>query len=253
MRKLRDWICTVPFLVAFGLLMVLFDPVLRIASLFGKRADAYACGVLQAGLVWILHICGIRVDVERSPHVKSRTTYIVVSNHQSMFDIPIFGYQLFSNLPRYIAKVELAGWIPSVSFELRHGGHAIINRKDRANAVKIIEQLGSDLLRYGFSAVIFPEGTRARRGALAQFKPAGTVALLTQAPGVPVVPVCIDNSWRIFEHSMMPVPFGIRIRCWIGDPIPRKENEDPYALVAEAESQIRAAMSRFRGDQKRAA
>jgi 1-acyl-sn-glycerol-3-phosphate acyltransferase len=253
MRKLRDWICTIPFLVAFGIVMVLFDPALRVAALFGKRTDAHVCGALQAVLVWLLRICGIRVDIERSPRVKPRTSYIVVSNHQSMFDIPVFGYELFSNLPRYIAKLELAGWIPSVSFELRHGGHAIINRKDRSSAVKVIDQLGRDILEYRFSAVIFPEGTRARSGVLAQFKPAGTVALLTQAPEVPVVPVCIDNSWRIFEHKMLPIPYGIRIRCWIGDPLPRKESEDPYAVVAEVESQIRAAMSRFRGDQKRAA
>lgn len=253
MRAVRDWICTIPFLIVFGLTMVVFDVVFRIAWLFGKRTYAYVCGVLQICLVWILRICGIRVQIERSPRVLPHTPYIVVSNHQSMFDIPVFGYELFSNLPRYIAKVELSRWIPSVSFELRHGGHAIIDRKDRESAVKAIDKLGQEILENRFSAVIFPEGTRARQGEMAHFRPAGTVALLKQCRDTEVVPVCIDNSWRILKNKMMPIPYGIRIRCWIGDPIPRREYEDPYEIVAEIERQIREAMARFRGETARAA
>jgi 1-acyl-sn-glycerol-3-phosphate acyltransferase len=165
-----------------------------------------------------------------------------------MFDIPIFGWQLFTNFPKYIAKVELSRWIPSVSYELRHGGHALIDRKDRDSAVKAIQQFAAQVAAGQGSVVIYPEGTRARRGQLGTFKPLGTVALLQQAPEIPIVPVCIDNSWRILEHKMLPIPFGIRLRCWIGDPIERRPGEDPYAVVAEIEAQIRAALARFRGD-----
>ena len=71
----------------------------------------------------------------------------------------------------------------------------------------------------GVSAVIFPEGTRARHGELGKFRPRGTLALLEAAPDTAVVPVCIDESWRLLRYNLRPVPFGTRVRVWIGDPI----------------------------------
>lgn len=248
LQRVKDWIGTVAFLLGFAVVMVGFDPFVRIACWIGPRANDYTIGALQVALIWTLRLCGARVEVEKSPRVKPHTTYIVVSNHQSMFDIPIFGWALFTNFPKYISKVELSRWLPSVSAELRSGGHALIDRKDRDSAVKAIHQLGERILEHGGSAVIYPEGTRARGGVLGTFKPRGTVALLEQAPQIPVVPVCLDNSWRILVNKMMPIPWGIRLRCWIGDPIERRPDEDPYALVAEIEHQIRTTMARFRGE-----
>jgi 1-acyl-sn-glycerol-3-phosphate acyltransferase len=248
MRAILDWIGTILFMVAFGLIMATFDVVFRIAFLFSRRADAYVMGAMQSTLVGAMRLAGITFDVERSPRIAPHTSYIIVSNHQSMFDIPVFGWQFFTNFPKYISKVELSRWIPSVSVQLRRGGHALIDRNDRESAVKAIDKLAREVVDNGFSAVIYPEGTRARSGELAHFKPAGTVALLMQARSTPVVPVCIDNSWRIMKNKMMPIPWGIRVRFWAGDPIERRPDEDPYAIVAEVERRIRETMARFRGD-----
>lgn len=246
-RTVRDWTCSIVFVVVFGLSMLLFDVALRIASLFGKRAESWVAGVCQVWLLRILGICNIRLEVERSPLVRDDETYIVVANHQSMFDMPIYASVLFWNYPKYISKVELAKWIPTVSFHLRSGGHAIIDRKDRDSAVKAIDKLGREIVEEGFSAVIFPEGTRARDGALKPFKPAGTVALLRQAREARVVPACVDESWRLMAGGMLPLPWGLRLRAWVGDPIDRRADEDPYALVAEAERRIADAIARMRG------
>lgn len=247
-RTLRDWACSIVFLVAFGLSMLLWDVALRASGLLlGKRAETYVAGALQWWLFRTLRICGIRFVAEMSPLIERGRSYIVVSNHQSMFDMPIHGSIFFWNFPKYIAKTELARWIPSVSFHLRHGGHAIIDRQDRQGAVKAIEKLAREVIEEGFSPVIFPEGTRGRNGLLKAFKPAGTVALLKQAPDSPVVPVCIDGSWRLMANGMLPVPFGVTLRVWVGDPLARHPGEDPYAIVAEAERQIREAMARMRG------
>lgn len=253
MRALRDWAGTIAFLIAFALIMLTFEVVFRITFLFGERASAWVMGVMQTILIAALRLCGVRFEVERSPRIRPHTSYIIVSNHQSMFDIPSFGWQFFTNFPKYISKVELAKWIPSVSVQLRNGGHALIDRKDRDTAVKAIDKLAREVVEKGFSAVIYPEGTRARKGELANFKPAGTVALLNQARSTPVVPVCIDNSWRIMERKMMPIPWGIRVRFWAGDPIERRPDEDPYEIVAEVERRIRETMARFRDRTAKAA
>lgn len=246
-RTLRDWTCSLVFAVVFGLSMVLWDVALRVSCLFGNRAQSYVAGALQIWLLWTLRICNIRLLVDRSPLVKPHTSYIIVANHQSMFDMPIYGSLFFSNFPKYIAKVELSKWLPSVSFHLRHGGHAIIDRKDRESAVKAIDKLGYEVIEHGFSAVIFPEGTRARKGVLNRFKPAGMVALLQQARHTPIVPVCVEGSWRLMDKNMLPLPYGLVLRAWIGDPIERRDDEDPYELVARVERQINEAMARIRG------
>ena len=248
MRTILSWVGTVLFAVAFGLTLVVFDVIMRITFLFGRTPSDYVMGALQSVLIADMRLAGIRVEVERSPNIKPRTSYIIVSNHQSMFDIPVFGWQFFTNFPKYISKLELAKWIPAISVQLRRGGHALIDRKDRESAVKAIHKLAREVVAYGCSAVIYPEGTRARGGELGPFKPVGTVTLLKEAPDAPVVPVCIDNSWRIMQHGMKPIPWGVRLRFWAGDPIERKPGDVPYAIVAECERQIRDAMARFRAE-----
>ena len=131
MRTILSWVGTVLFAVAFGLTLLVFDVIMRITFLFGRTPSDYVMGALQSVLIADMRLAGIRVEVERSPNIKPRTSYIIVSNHQSMFDIPVFGWQFFTNFPKYISKLELAKWIPSViSVQLRRGGHALIDRKE---------------------------------------------------------------------------------------------------------------------------
>jgi 1-acyl-sn-glycerol-3-phosphate acyltransferase len=246
MARIRDWIFTVPFLLTFGITLLVFDVAQRVARLFGRRPHEYVVGVLQWALIHSFALCGTRLEVERSPHVRPHTPYLIIANHQSMFDVPIFGALFFTNFPKYVSKKSLARWIPSISYNLRRGGNALIDRGDPAQAIGAIQELAAQVRERGVSAVIFPEGTRARHGALGKFRPRGTLALLEAAPDVAVVPVCIDQSWRLLRHNLMPVPFGTRVRVWIGDPIPRRAGEDREALLAQVEESIRAALADHR-------
>ena len=245
-RSIRDWVFTIPFLIAFALILFVFDFIQRVAFLFAQRPQEHAAGWLQVALVHAMRLTGSTLDIERSPRVKSDTPYIIISNHQSMMDIPIFAACFFSSFPKYISKKSLAKWIPSISFNLRHGGNALIDRSDRDQALGAIRQLARQVRERHVSAVIFPEGTRARAGELGKFKPLGAIALMEEAPEVAVVPVCIDNSWRFVRNNFLPVPFGVPIRVWIGDPIERRKDEDPAAVLTGIEQQLLATLQRFR-------
>jgi len=96
--------------------------------------------------------------------------------------------------------------------------------------------------------VIYPEGTRARRGDLKPFRRAGVQALLESAPEIAVVGVTIDGSWHLLQSNLFPVPFGTKIRVHIGDPIPRHEDEDPTALVNELREQIEKKLAAWRSE-----
>lgn len=245
--RLLDWITTLPFLVAFGGALLVFDPIQRIARLFGTRPHEVVVGVLQATLVAATRLCGTRIEVDRAPGVRPHTPYVLVANHQSMFDIPILGALLFTNYPKYVSKRELSHWIPSISYNLRRGGNALIDRSDRAQAVEAIRALGERAQARGVSVVIYPEGTRSRAGELKPFKPAGTLTLLEGAPALDVVPVTIDESWRLLSHNLLPVPFGTRIRVRLAEPIARSAEPDAARLLERVRDDIETTLLRWRG------
>src|SRR3989442_4717847 len=177
-RSILSWVGTLVFLPVFAAILLVFDAAQRLARLFGQRPQEHVAGALQVALVGAFRLCDTRLLVARAPGVRRDACYIVVSNHQSMFDIPIIGALLRSNFPKYVSKRELARWIPSVSYNLRRGGHVLIDRSDAPSAIAAIRGLGDRVRDGRCSAVIFPEGTRARRGALGEFRRPGLAALL---------------------------------------------------------------------------
>ncbi len=240
-----DWLTTVPMLIAFGITLVVGDVGARLARLFGLRAMEIAVGVAQRALIWCFRISGVKLTVERHPAVLPGRGYLFISNHQSLFDVPIFGGILFSNYPKYVAKKELGKWIPLISFNLKHGGNVLIDRDNRIEAVRAIREFGRTCEERNVSAVIFPEGTRSRDGHLRDFKTAGTVMLLEAAPSLPVVPAAIDGSWKLLMNKMFPIPFGTRVRIRFGEPIDR-DGIVAADLVETARRTISATLDEWR-------
>src|SRR5690606_19777557 len=110
----------------------------RAALAFSLTAFEYVMAGLQRALVAVFQLFGTRITVHRSPHVRPRTGYVIISNHQSMLDIALIGGYLFTNLPKYVAKAELGRRIPAVSLNLKRGGHALIDRADAMQALAAI-------------------------------------------------------------------------------------------------------------------
>ena len=245
MRRVLAWAGTLIFLPVFGAILAVFDVAQRVARLFGQRPQEYVAGALQAALVGAFRLCDTRLLVERAAGFQSGASYVVISNHQSMFDIAIIGTLLFWCFPKYVSKRELGRGIPSVSYNLRRGGHVLIDRADGAGAVAAIRDLGARAQAGGVSPVIFPEGTRARHGTLGEFRRTGTAALLESAPGVPVLPLTIDQSWRLLAHNMLPVPWGVRVRVRLGEPIPRR-GEDADEILRRVRDEMQRTLSRWR-------
>jgi 1-acyl-sn-glycerol-3-phosphate acyltransferase len=245
-RKIRDWALTIPFLIAFGLTLLVFDIAARTVRPFSLRGLEKVMAGLQKTLVALFRISGTRVEVERSPLIERNRGYALVSNHQSLFDVVVLGGLLSTNYPKYVAKKSLGRWIPSISFNLRRGGNALIDRDDRIGSVRAIARMARTAQERDVSVVIFPEGTRSRDGALRQFHQAGTQTLLRSADKLAVVPVAIDGSWRLVMKNLLPIPFGTRVKVRLGDPI-RRVKGDAAAVAASAEAFIRDTLASWRG------
>jgi 1-acyl-sn-glycerol-3-phosphate acyltransferase len=191
------WWRTVFFLIpAISVYTIVLGAISIASSVFDRRGyTAHACARAWSWL--ILKTTGVRVQVEGLDRVRLGTTYIFVSNHQSIYDIPV----LFASLPfqlRIIAKDSLARF-PVLGWHLRRGGHLFVDRQhpDRAGILTRWRALVSE----GLSLIIFAEGTRSPDGRVARFK-AGSFLLAIEA-GLPVVPVAVIGTRAVMPKGRL--------------------------------------------------
>lgn len=245
MKTLRNWLFSIPFIIAFGLTLGVYDIAGRLTRPFSFRGFEYVMASLQRTLMALLRICGTQLEVDVDPAIEPHRGYAIISNHQSLFDIALIGGLLFTNFPKYVAKKELGRGIPSISLNLRHGGNALIDRADPRQAIRAISTMAKEAQRRGVSVVIFPEGTRSRDGLVGEFRLSGSRAMLTAASELPVIPAAVDGAWKLLRNNLMPVPFGTKVQISLGAPIARTRG-DARDVVDEAEVWIRSTVSSWR-------
>jgi len=145
-----------------------------------------------------------------------------------MFDIPPIIWHLRKYHPKFVSKKELGKGIPSVSYNLRHAGSALIDRKDNKQALTEIAKLGRYIEKYNRSAVIFPEGTRSRNGQPKKFQPTGLKVLMKTSPSALVVPISINNSWKLLRYGKFPMGVGNHLKFTVHPPMENTENSDAF-------------------------
>jgi 1-acyl-sn-glycerol-3-phosphate acyltransferase len=175
----------------------------------------------------ILKTTGVRVSVEGLERITPGTTYVFVSNHQSIYDIPV----VFASLPyqlRIIAKESLARF-PVLGWHLRRGGHLFVDRRrpDRAGILKRWRALVSE----GLSLVIFAEGTRSWDGRVARFK-AGSFLLAIEAR-LPVVPLAVVGTRQVMPKGRLRTE-PASVRLIVHDPIAAPAIDAPTIQDAKA-------------------
>jgi 1-acyl-sn-glycerol-3-phosphate acyltransferase len=247
----RDWFFSILTVIVFGLALIFFDIVGRVALLFGLRQFEWVMAWLQRSLLAVFRISGIRFEIEGLDGFERSGGYLFVSNHQSMYDISIFGGILVRNFPKYVAKKSLASGIPAISLNLSRGGNALIDRGDKDQAMSAISDMARECQDRSVSAVIFPEGTRSRDGSLGDFRVGGVAALMSGAPDLPIIPTVIDGSWKVFAHNMFPIPYGTRVRVRFGDPIERSTDEDPSEITQRCASWAEEVLAEWSRETRR--
>lgn len=255
-RRLPLWsyllgVITTPlFLLAFIPILPLFHPLLLLAYLSrSSRLFQWTLQLMNLCVLWVLRISGTHFTVSLPEQLPAHGPLILVSNHQSIFDIPLFIWFLRRYHPRFVAKRELGRWIPSASLALRAMNSLLIDRTDPSSAIPALESYGRWLESHGETVCIFPEGTRAKDGTLKRFKSSGLRALLRNAPSAAVLPVVIENSWHLVRYRFFPVPFGIRVHFRVLAPVKRSA-DDAESLPNELERVIANALGALRSKER---
>jgi len=160
----------------FGSLTALF------ATLVNARFASRTFAVTWAKILsWLTPM---PVTVKGAENADRNQTYVVVSNHQSQYDILlIYGY-LDLDL-KWVMKQELRK-IPGIGFGCEKAGHIFVDRKNPRKARQAVSA-ALDRLGDGVGILFFAEGTRSLDGKLLPFKKgAFRLAIEQQLPVLPV-------------------------------------------------------------------
>jgi 1-acyl-sn-glycerol-3-phosphate acyltransferase len=171
-----------------------------------------------------------KVDLEVHGSFPRDRSYIVMSNHQSHFDIPIL-FCVWPGRLRMVAKIELFK-VPIWGRAMRVAGFVPVDRSGspeaRGQAQAALAEAASAIAG-GTSIWIAPEGTRSPDGRLGKFKKGGfRLALDT---GTPIVPVALDGSIDIIPKKTTLIRKGARVKVTVGPPVSGRSVEELLAGV----------------------
>jgi 1-acyl-sn-glycerol-3-phosphate acyltransferase len=182
-------------------------------------------------LIKCSHVLGTTYTFENRELIPKNVPLIFVSNHQSLFDTTGMIWYLRQFHCGFVTKKELGKGIPSVSYNVRHGSSVLIDRNNPKQAIPLIKSLAESIEKNTRSAVIFPEGTRSKTGHLGEFAESGLKILCKYAPSAYIVPISINNSWKVFKYGSFPLSFGHHLIFTVHEPL--KVSDYTFAEIME--------------------
>ncbi len=231
MRKLLAYPLTVIYFFFFGLTLLVFHPIQWLCfNVFGYKAHKKSVDFLNFSLMRCLLLLGNPVSFKNKYTIPTDAPIIIVANHQSMSDIPTIIWHMRKHHVKFVSKKELGKGIPSVSYNLRNGGSALIDRKNPRQAILAIRNFGKYIQDTKRAAVIFPEGTRSRDGVPKKFQTKGLETLMKYVPDATIVPITINNSWKTLRYGKFPMGIGICLKFEVHEPLKVNEYEKDVLL-----------------------
>jgi 1-acyl-sn-glycerol-3-phosphate acyltransferase len=243
MKKVLDYVLSCIYLIHFGFTLLIFHVAQVVAyHVFGKEAHRSVVNALNFSLAYGLYLTGATITFRKQFDIPDHRTIIFVANHQSTFDISPVYWFLRKYRPRFVSKIELAKGVPSISYNLRKSGAAIIDRKDGKQAITEIARLGKLIHEEKSSAIIFPEGTRTASGIMKPFVAGGVATLLKRAPDALIVPIAIEGTGAMNPKGVFPLKSFSRLTFTVLpgiEPSGRKVEE----VLNEAQEAIRKVIN----------
>ncbi|MEO8886629.1 MAG: lysophospholipid acyltransferase family protein [Mucilaginibacter sp.] len=239
MKKFLGYFLSPIAIIAFLLILCIFQPIQWLCfNLGGYKAHKKSVDILNFFLTSTAYILFNRIIFINRQNLPVGRSIIFVANHQSLFDIPALIWFLRKYHAKFISKVELTKGIPSISYNLKHGGGANINRKDARQSITELIKFAERMRDNKWSAVIFPEGTRSKIGKVKQFQSAGIATILKKCPDALIVPIAIKDSWKMIQYGFYPMNTFTPITWEVLEPI-EPTTGTAVELVLAAENRIK--------------
>src|ERR1700744_1770559 len=241
MKKFFGYILSPIAIIVFLLVLCIFQPIQWLCyKLGGYSVHKKSVDLLNLFLTSTIYILGDTVTFINKQQLPTDRSIIFLANHQSLLDIPPLIWYLRKYHAKFISKIELTKNIPSISYNLKYGGGANIDRKDSRQSITELAKLGTRMKENKWSAVIFPEGTRSKDGKVKTFQSAGIAMILKKCPDALIVPIAINNSWKIVRYGFYPLNTFTAMTLEVLPPIERG-TATVDEIVLEAENSIKKA------------
>jgi 1-acyl-sn-glycerol-3-phosphate acyltransferase len=177
-------------------LILLWTPLLAVIRLFDREPRRLRTGrwfrrlgrVLARVNPWQIEITGVE-------NIAREQVYVIVSNHQSLADIPVISHLKLDT--KWLAKAELFR-LPVLGWMLRMAGDVPVERRDRRNAARALLECAR-YLRRRCSVVFFPEGTRSPDGEVLPFNEGPFQLAIRER--VPVLPLVVAGSGNALPRN----------------------------------------------------
>lgn len=221
--------------VLYPIAVTAADSVRTVSDSVRRRLDrVQADARIAAWAKKLFDYADIRLEIHGRERVDWSRAYIVMSNHQSHYDIPVL-FQAVPGSMRMVTKAELFR-VPLWGRAMREAGFIEIDRGNRQKALDSL-RAAAEKINSGINVWIAPEGTRSRDGRLGKLKRGGF--LLAVETGTPIVPLAIDGTFGVLAPGSLKLQRGRVVRVTIGAPIPA-QSKDVEALRDEVERFFRA-------------
>lgn len=149
----------------------------------------------------------VPVKVKGTEKIDPKRTYLFMSNHASLFDIPL----LEAYIPNYARGVEARRqfkW-PVYGWAIRRLGNIPIDRKNIHASIRTMHKTAG-ILQRGRSIVILPEGHRTLDGRMRPFKK--LPFYLAKQANIPIVPIGLSGLFELkHKGSWLIRPRAVRI------------------------------------------
>jgi 1-acyl-sn-glycerol-3-phosphate acyltransferase len=159
----------------------------------------------------IFHTSGVSAEVEGLEHLRGLDAFILVSNHQSLFDIIAITH-LIPREVRFVAKRELTK-IPVLGYGIANSGNVVIDRHSGGRALRH----ALSVMRASYSFCVFAEGHRYSDNRVHEFNEGA--AWLAIAAQRACIPIAISGTAAVIPRGAKFALAGRRIRLAIGEPI----------------------------------
>lgn len=240
MIKLLAYPLTILYFLCFGLTILIFHPIQWVCfNVFGYQAHKKSVDYMNFCLMRCFNILGTRFTYSNPHIIPTNTPLIVVANHQSMSDISPISWYMRKQHPKFISKIELGKGIPSVSYNLTHGGSVLIDRNNPRQSIPALIKFGEYIEQTKRAAVIFPEGTRSKDGTPKPFQTKGLEVLFKKIPSAVIVPITINNSWQTLKYGKFPMGLGAHITFTVHKPVNLNTFANTKDLIKSVETTIK--------------
>ncbi len=212
--------------------VVLAVPVI-VTGLFSRTGNL-AFSLTKIWAYVMLAVSFVRTEIINKENIQKKTSYIIISNHQSLYDILALVTALGIQYRWFIKKEVLK--IPLFGYGLYASRNIFIDRTHRDKAIESINR-GFDRLPAGVSVMVFAEGTRSPDGLIHEFKKGAFVPAIERK--IPILPVTINGSRRVLPKKSMSLRPG-KIQVVIGNPIDTRActHDDVQTLIDKTRQAI---------------